>query len=212
MVCSPPVVPDHLSKLLSPLLSYSIIKSVDDLNYLLQSLGYSKEKKVHLFGHSYGGSLAYEYAKQHPEMIQSLILSNAANNMKTAEESYDRLSLINPLGFWTQNVCKVKSAALDDAMKHVGHVWTGMDVVLDYLATPMSTMSNINDKDAAKPKTLVITCKDDFGYDASQGWKELIGDNAKVQEVYLENCAHYPHLEDGAAFAALLDDFMMSFD
>ena len=199
------------------------MKSTEDLDVVLQSLGYDKENRVHLFGHSYGGSLAHEYYKRHPEKLQSLILANSANNMKAAGDAYDRLARSNPIAFWKQNVCKVKNPALDDAMKNLGNVWSGMDVVLDYVAVPPSEEIFKVNKDLYKEvRALIITCQDDFGYESSRGWKEIlldvgrsdsnnagIDDNGDlVKEMYLDNCAHYPHLEDEVSFGNTIDKFL----
>lgn len=183
-------------------------QSVQDLNILLQKLGYNK---VHLFGHSFGGGLAYEFAQQHSDQLQSLILGNAASNMKVAGDAYDRLARSTP-NFWTTNVCKVVPShpALDNALQHVGSVWAGMDVVIDYKALPFQTTSI--------PKTLIINSRDDFGAEASRGWKDLLstaegGDKKNIVEEHMfENSAHYPHLEEPTEFGRVLDDFMSKND
>lgn len=172
----------------------------------MQSLNHTtKERRIHLLGHSFGGSLAYEYSKKHPEKVQSLILSNAAASMKIANDEYRRLHARNPSSFWHQNVCKIKSPALEDSFQHLGKVWSSMDAVIDYVATPPKQ------SDAVKPGTLIINCQDDFGYEASKFWREIVG-GEKVEEALMQNCAHYPHLEDQVAFGRVLDDFMIKWD
>lgn len=208
---------------------YSISQSIEDLDSLLQALGYQKDSKIHLFGHSYGGNLAYEYAKRQPlKNIQSLILANTPTNMKSAGDSYDRLALRNPLGFWKQRVCSLQdsSPALEDALHHVGHVWAGMDVVMDYAASP-PLIGSIGESDARIiskfPNTLIISGRNDFCFESSCGqvWKYLLsvkveppgnGIGVDVDEVCFEKCAHYPHLEDGVAFGKSLDEFLTKND
>jgi len=213
-------VPEHFETCLY--CSYSIEQSVGDLMVVLDTLSISnnnddnKYKKVHLLGHSYGGCLAYEFAKQHPECVQSLILSNAPTNMKVAGQAYDRLTLQNPLTFWKQHVCQISNTpALDDAMKHVGSVWATMDVVQDYVALPPSSPPS-----SSFPfQTLVINCPKDFAFESARGWKDVLASSAQednkehvVEEVLLEQCAHYPHLEDGPAYGRILDTFLASTD
>ena len=123
--------------------------------------------------------------------------------MKMAGDTYDRLALRNPLGFWKQNVCSVESPALDDALQNVGRVWAGMDVVLDYVAKEPST--------GEFPKTLVLSCHRDFAYGSSREWKTLLA-GAEVKEVLLDDCAHYPHLENGDAFGETMDSFLSKND
>ena len=124
--------------------------------------------------------------------------------MKASGDEYDRLALRNPLGFWKQHVCSVDSSALDDALQHVGHVWAGMDVVLDYSATPVAS-------EAQFPKTLVISCTNDFVFKSSREWKFLL-QGIQFEEVCLDTCAHYPHLEDGEEFGGILEEFLSKND
>ena len=123
--------------------------------------------------------------------------------MKAAGDEYDKLALRNPLGFWKQHVCSVESPALDDALQHVGHVWAGMDVVLDYRAKPVSS--------SFFPTTLVISCTQDFVLKSSQEWSNTL-QGVQVEEVCLERCAHYPHLEDGQIFSKTMDEFLLRND
>jgi len=183
---------------------YSIAQSISDLDIVLQALGYGQETKIHLFGHSYGGCLAYEYSKQRPQQIKSLVLANTPNNMKVAGDSYDQLARKNPLGFWKQRVLSVDSPALDDALDHTGSVWAGMDVVLDYVATPVAESIQF-------PNTLIISSPNDFALESSRDWKSVLG-GTNVEEASLEKCAHYPHLEDGPAFGRKLDEFLSKND
>jgi pimeloyl-ACP methyl ester carboxylesterase len=185
-------------------------QSVSDLDVVLTTLGWNR---IHLLGHSYGGNLAYEYAKKHPERVQSLILSNAATTMKVAGDAYDRLAAQNPLGFWKDHVCSVDSPALDDALQHVGSVWAGMEVVLDYVASPPTAAGDVSSLLLFPRSVLVISCVKDFGFESSEGWTEILaGSGVAIKHQRLEHCAHYPHLEDGACFGKLLNDFVSDHD
>ena len=185
--------------------SYSISQPVSDLDIVLDTLCRDPNQRVHLLGHSYGGCLAYEFAKQRPDRLASLVLCSTPTNMKLAGDSYDRLALRNPLGFWKKHVSSVSSPALDDALKHVGHVWSGMGVVMDYVATPPTS--------SVFPSTLVVSGTNDFAFESSRNWKEVIGgDAALVEDVCLEHCAHYPHLERGAELGRLLEAFLSKHD
>ena len=177
---------------------YSIQESVTDLHHLLEKLEYSK---VHLLGHSYGGVVALEFTRKFPEYLQSLILSNAPTSMKMVLEEYNRLESENPQEFWETHACRMSTTpvALQDAIQNVGTIWRGMGVVVDYVARPLEKT----------PPILVIRGQHDFGELASEGWKHVL---TLDQEVILENCAHYPHLEDGATFGALVTGFMLQHD
>eukprot|EP00986_Skeletonema_menzelii_P010817 scaffold5399_cov147-Skeletonema_menzelii.AAC.23 len=73
---------------------YSIEKAVSDLKELVRCLGLNK---FHLLGHSFGGVVAYEYAKsvledeQQQQICLSLTLSNTPANMEISHEESDRL-------------------------------------------------------------------------------------------------------------------------
>lgn len=87
-----------------PTSRYSIENSVNDLNELIKSLQLSK---FHLFGHSFGGIVSYEYMKRsvtaqvsktdekenhpHNHRCLSLTLANSPSNMKNSLEEYSRL-------------------------------------------------------------------------------------------------------------------------
>lgn len=73
---------------------YSIEKAVSDLKELVSCLGINK---FHILGHSFGGIVAYEYAKssleddeQH-QMCLSLTLSNTPASMEISHEESGRL-------------------------------------------------------------------------------------------------------------------------
>jgi pimeloyl-ACP methyl ester carboxylesterase len=140
--------------------------------------------------------VAYEYVRSYPARVASLILSNTGTDMNKTLQEYDRLQKADPSKFWKTHACRVgMPEALKDAMQHGGTVWSGMDVVVDYKAEPLGS----------SPPTLLIQTRHDFGAAVSQNWRDLL---SIEQEVLLDNCAHYPHLEDGATFGKLVSDFM----
>jgi pimeloyl-ACP methyl ester carboxylesterase len=188
--------------------SYSIAQSVLDLETVVSEL--VSTKAFHLLGHSYGGGLAYDFASnrvmsyrnESPTPIcQSMILSTAAFSLGIAGTEYDRLYKNNPIAFWNEHACRVGTPPpLQDALRHLGSVWGGMDVVADYVAQPIANKEAI-------PPTLVISGSYDFGYKASneEAWKPLI---PNVVSVNLENCAHYPFYEDGPTYGRVIEDFL----
>jgi len=180
-------------------ISYSISQSVDDMKSLLNQLDIPH---VHLLGHSYGGNVAYEYVRRYPTRVQSLILANTSTNMRKCLAEYSRLEKNNPK-FWETYACRAVPTpnVLLDAMRHGGRVWSGMDVVVDYVAEPLPTSSQ-------RP-TLYMTGKYDFGAAASENWHDLLHIE---NDVVLMNCAHYPHLEDGEVFGEIICDFMKQHD
>jgi pimeloyl-ACP methyl ester carboxylesterase len=156
-------------------------------------------------GHSYGGVLGYELACKKPELVQSLILSNAPTNIKESNDEYDRLYKMNPLTFWNKHACRVGTPpALQDAMAHAGSVWVGMDVVLDYVAQPSINAEKL-------PPTLVISGSNDFAYKTSNegAWRELLPDCAVVN---FDHGAHYPFYESGAVYGRRVEEFLTKYE
>lgn len=218
--------------------SYSIQLSVLDMNVVIEhtlrkiSLSRASEgnasviphacDQLHLFGHSYGGSLAYEYVRYHLSQAKddatssrqsqsamhpsssradcrSLILCNGIQNMQRSNDDYDQLYTINPKGFWGQHACREGiPPPLQDSLDHLGTTWGGMESVLDYVAMPLPKLSS------PKPATLIIVGRRDFGYRASneEVWNLLLGD-AEVEVVKFNDCAHYPFYEEKEKFGHL---------
>ena len=172
---------------------------MDDLESLLEQLNFSH---VHLLGHSFGGNVAFEYVRRYPARVQSLLLANTSTNMRKCLEEYNRLEKKDPK-FWETYACrKVPTPGfLLDAMRHGGRIWSGMGVVVDYVAEPLPTSSQ-------RP-TLLISGKYDFGAAAAENWHVLL---PIENDVVLMNCAHYPHLEDNEIFGEIINDFMKQHD
>lgn len=137
---------------------YGIPQSIDDLEKLLDELNIGA---FHLLGHSYGGALAYEYAKRVSERrpststllssphCLSVIIANTSTSMQKGNEEWDRLfsecaSDISLPGatphdkFFRRNQCRLDTIPKDlsSAFDHCGNVWVGTDVVSDWVAVP----------------------------------------------------------------------------
>lgn len=56
--------------------NYTLAKYVDDLEAVRKAVGL---KKVHLFGHSWGGLVAMQYATVYPEQVRSIVLMGSAS-------------------------------------------------------------------------------------------------------------------------------------
>jgi non-heme chloroperoxidase len=72
----------------------TIEKNSADLTELIRKLGISP---VHLIGHSYGGFTAAYFATQHPEMLRSLTLNNAAVATMLISDPSNPLQLLSLL-------------------------------------------------------------------------------------------------------------------
>jgi pimeloyl-ACP methyl ester carboxylesterase len=131
--------------------------------------------------------------------------------LQQCNQDYDRLYARNPFQFWKQYACNIGiPPALDDAMKHAGTVWMGMDAVADYKAEPLDMGTTC--ESTKIPRLLVISCKQDFAYPTSneEVWIRVIPQSYMEHPrfVTLEDCRHYPFYENEAVYGQTLRDFL----
>ena len=186
-------------------------------------------KKFHLLGHSFGGIIAYEYAKAHAqdsgEECISLTLNSTPSSMKMSLEECSRLEeeVRSELKLTLQDMneeeatrlvhdvlrrrteCRLEELpdALVTAIKYRGTTF-GAEDVASYLASPPCPPSSL-------PPVLMIRGQHDFITDKCiEGWREICNQdpNTKKGIVYREevmiNCSHYCHLEDARSFGDLI--------
>eukprot|EP00567_Pseudictyota_dubia_P009610 CAMPEP_0197446296 /NCGR_PEP_ID=MMETSP1175-20131217/11277_1 /TAXON_ID=1003142 /ORGANISM="Triceratium dubium, Strain CCMP147" /LENGTH=382 /DNA_ID=CAMNT_0042977381 /DNA_START=215 /DNA_END=1363 /DNA_ORIENTATION=+ len=214
---------------------YGLAKSVDDLESLLDSL---KVPRFHLFGHSFGGVIAYEYCKRLAEKagredpgwmddpdILSVMLSNTFTCAKLCNTERDRLLSELSSGalsrvdteedleekFWQLHQCCLSStpSALEDAINHWGVPWH------ERPSSPLSSYTALPPSRWASdlPPALIIRGERDFVTPACvKGWRGAIWNHEDVTEATLKGCAHYCHLEDATAFGSLAWGFCQGLD
>lgn len=137
---------------------YSIEQAVDDLEQLLIHTGIVDQdantatetppRCFHLYGHSFGGVLAYEFVKRSSYVAQqcrSLVLSSTPWNMSETSRDYDALEAAagSASNFFTKHICRKVPTPFPvlDAYRRPGKVWVGTDAVMDYQATPILSSS-----------------------------------------------------------------------
>ncbi len=104
---------------------YNVGTEADDLKILISTL----DKPVHLVGHSYGGSIALEFAVRNPEMLKSLTLSEPAlvnwlNDIPNCESWYETVQ--EKLIAETKDAFKAKDTTL--IMKELFEFFAGADI------------------------------------------------------------------------------------
>jgi len=157
---------------------YSIEKAVSDLKELVRSLGINK---FHILGHSFGGVVAYEYAKssleddeQHQNCL-SLTLSNTPANMVLSHEESGRLvqsineefilensTAVLPVSrivndrFRKRHECRTENAPepLVTAIQSRG-VTFGPEAVRDYIAFPPAHLHSSSPRSVNAPNKLM---------------------------------------------------------
>jgi len=204
---------------------YSIENAVHDLEELVHTL---QLDKFHLLGHSFGGIVAYEYAKAdglHPHIGKclSLILDSTPSNMKTSLEECSRLekeikseliledkdseitSKLVQEQLRKRRECRLEEMpdSLLSAIKCRGTTF-GPEAVSNYVAHPPSIHS--------LPPVLMIRGQYDFITEKCiEGWREIFNQDSSnsrgtvtYREEEMRDCAHYCHLEDAQSFGELI--------
>lgn len=204
--------------------SYSIEQSVDDLEELIQKLGI---RQFHLFGHSFGGILGYEFLKRraersekdHDYKVLSFIASSAPTSIPQVEAQIQEL-LQNMLAqnddettveerFQKQYICRTdeEPMALIDAYAHAGTIWKGSNVIADYQAEPPS------DNAGPLPPAMIMRGQHDFvSQICSQNWNDNLWNHERIREKVLDGCSHHGLLENGYLYGDMIDSFCTEYD
>lgn len=206
---------------------YSVENAVDDLKELIHTLHLNK---FHVMGHSFGGIVAFEYAKADCHLNSggggnclSLILDSTPSNMKTSLQECSRLEdeikseltlddmdaeeaarLVNDR-LRKRSECRLEELPVPLATAIEGRGTTfGPEEVSDYVALHPPRGDSL-------PPALIIRGQYDFVTEKCiEGWREIFNPdfNPKVGTAYREeemiNCAHYCHLEDAEGFGDLI--------
>lgn len=208
---------------------FSINKMVLHLRLLIQ---HWKLAKFHLYGHSFGGIVAYEYLQTEKRGCLSLILGSTPTSPFLIQEECHRLAKElsdqtemqgtgeeeddddvttpkNKFGFseafLQTHECRLPELplALTDALAQAGPPpWRGIQAIAGYEAS--ETISSI--------PTMVLVGEFDFCTPScTERWKTLIQNPAPHYKI-LKNCSHYGMLEDETQYGAALTEFAQQND
>ena len=199
---------------------YSIDQAVDDLEAVLKQLSI---RRFHLYGHSYGGILAYEYLKRCAERsgnegdrsdneCLSVVMSSAPTNIQQMEGDWEAMSaaLSSPDLFQQTHLCRTEELPepLKDAYANAGTVWSGTAAIFDYKAEPPKTKNEI-----LMPSAMIMRGEYDVVTEAcSKGWKEKLLHSRSVRERLLADCSHHGLLENGPMYGGLIDSYFAEYD
>jgi pimeloyl-ACP methyl ester carboxylesterase len=196
---------------LMPIFEMNILTlSVDSLAKFIHSfVVYKKYQKVNLLGNSLGGHVALVYLKEHPEMVNSLILTGSSGLYENAfGESYpkknDKQYLKERIGLTFYD----PSNATDELVDEVHSTLQDKSKVLSILKIAKSAIRHNMRKDI--PKMNVPVCLI-WGLDdritppeVGKEFNELLPDS---QLHLLEKCGHAPMMEQPEAFNAIVGEF-----
>jgi proline iminopeptidase len=207
--------------------SYSIEDGVDDLEALIKTLGL---RKFHLFGHSFGGILGYEFLKRVVERneadvdyhVLSFIMASAPTSVPLVEAEVQSLvatlleqddvdeSTVGEL-FEREHISRLpeRPQALKDAYNHAGTVWRGTVAIANYVAMPPKTDSSAS----PLPPAMVLRGQHDFVTNACiQDWKETIWRHRRMREKEIPGCSHHGLLENAFLFGDCIDSYCTEYD
>jgi len=177
-----------------------------------------------LYGHSFGGILAYEYCKRIAEgramnpdaECLSAVLSSAPTDIH--ESNNEQMRLLNQIGplaagddiedaYRVRHVCRIKKIpnVLSSAYDNASDVWGGTDAIRTYKARPPADGVRM-------PPALVMRGEHDFcTQNDLDAWKLLLNRD-DVREHVFHGCSHHTLLENGAEYCEVLQNFFADHD
>eukprot|EP00541_Cyclophora_tenuis_P004367 CAMPEP_0116565360 /NCGR_PEP_ID=MMETSP0397-20121206/13856_1 /TAXON_ID=216820 /ORGANISM="Cyclophora tenuis, Strain ECT3854" /LENGTH=260 /DNA_ID=CAMNT_0004092127 /DNA_START=127 /DNA_END=909 /DNA_ORIENTATION=+ len=192
--------------------NYSIDQSIDDLVALLEAMTEELGGDFHLYGHSFGGVIAYEYLKrERPTNCRSVVLSSSPANVAQSNADWDRLQeaisaetfipFLAEEKFRQQHLCRTFLApkALGDAFVRAGRVWSGteMESIKNYRATIRRPLID--------PPALLLRGEHDFVVRSNlDRWNSVF---AETETVELTGCSHHGLLEQPKLYGTTLESF-----
>ena len=210
---------------------YTVELFVDELGAVREAIGLDR---IHLFGSSWGGMLAMEYALTHPDGLASLILaSSPASIPQWVEETAKLRALLPPdvqdtlqrhEAAGTTESPEYESATTEFYRRHLCQTYPWPDCVqrtFDAIGVVYRTMNGpsefhvtgtLRDWDIVHRlaeidiATLVVTGEHD---EATPAINQTLSQGISgAESVILPDASHMAHVEHPAAYVALLDDFM----
>jgi proline iminopeptidase len=219
------------SRPLNGSIPFSIDKMVEHVQLLIQ---HWKVSKFHLYGHSFGGIVAYEYLKKRQRGCLSLILGSTPTSPLLIQEECQRLDQELSQNTGDQSKPSIGEEEEEDdnfrkqqsrfseafLQTHECRLPALPLVLTDALAQagPPSWrgIQAIAGYEASETissiPTMVLVGEFDFCTPlCTEGWKTII-QNPSPQYKTLKNCSHYGMLEDESQYDAALTEFVQQND
>lgn len=212
---------------------YDVALFVEEVDVVRTGLGLDR---IHLYGSSWGGMLAMEYALTHPAGLASLVLASAPASVpqwveetaklraqlpqdvqdtlrrhEDAETTADPEYQLAAMEFYRRHVCRVDPwpDCVQRSMAEVEHgiVYGTMNGPSEFHVTGTLRDWNIVDRLAEiDVPTLVVTGEYD---EATPAINQTVAQGIPdAESVVFPDASHMAHVEHPAAYIDLLDDFM----
>lgn len=205
--------------------AYSIDLCVQDLQALLKHWNLLH---FHLYGHSFGGILAFEYLKatRDSTCCSSVILSSAPTSialinaesqrllqelkceLEYKDEEEDNKSKREVLErFRQRHECRSVPTPLSlvDAQAQAGTVWRGTEAIPNYQATLGDSHEPLSQP------ALTMRGQYDFCTETCvEGWKDFFRDAPRT--MVLASCSHHGLLENEQLYGAVISSFLVDHD
>ena len=195
-------------------------RMVSDAEALMTHLGH---ESMTLIGHSYGGFIAQEFAAQKPELLDGLVLIGtvpAFDYKPTVTGTDEQMAAFGKLfsepmadnadwqSTWAQVVQMYfkdwdanLGAALDDRTVYEYRAWNAAGPLL-------GTFNMLEKLPRIDTPTLVVSGRHDGIAPPEPGAERIANLMPNATLVVLENSAHYPFIEEEAAFFESLEDWL----
>ena len=199
--------------------AYSISLAVDDLIQLMNEWNLST---YHLYGHSFGGILAYEYLKRTNDAnCLSVILSSTPTSIPQLEEESQCLLqklVVECEGDKTQALERFRQVhecqavpiplSLMDAYAQAGTIWRGIQAIPNYNA--VSLVDDDDNKRVLEQPAFLLRGQHDFvTQPCMQDWNTCF---CKTQTMVLAKCSHHGLLENEHLYGTVISSFLVDND
>ena len=192
----------------------------DEADALRAALGH---ERIVLFGHSFGGFIAQQYALLHGDHLAGLILSNTAPTV-----DYSEVLVTNAHIYGTPEQAQMVLSALSDPAllpddEAFRHLWTSilpmyfhhydseiartMDEATQYSSKAfihgsacLATFNTVNRLSEVATPTLILGSRYDWITPLQQGAERMQATLPNAQQVVFENSGHFPFIEERATY------------
>jgi L-proline amide hydrolase len=221
--CGRSAIPSHA-------LDWTVELFVDEVGAVREALDL---ESIHLFGNSWGGMLAMEYALTQPEGLASLALASSPASIPQWVEETAKLRALLPqevqetltrhedagtihdpeyveacMVFYRRHVCRVDPWPdyVDRSFAQIGEVYETMNGPSEFhVVGTLREWSVVDRLGEIRVPTLVVTGEHD---EATPVINETVAQGIpKAESLVLPGCSHMAHVEQTEEYLALLDRF-----